>query len=295
MLEDIRLVQRVPKTVRGALRLYSFLSYPSNSVKNRLVPTAETDSSTGPPGLSFTEFSYQLLQAHDFSVLHNAPWDCSIQLGGSDQMGNIMAGVDLIRRQRFASATASSTGSSPESVESENTIAESPAYGLTLPLLTTSSGAKFGKSAGNAIWLSNSLLGDYDFYQFFLRTTDADVSRYLRALTLLPLPHIEEVLTQHGQDPARRIAQRALADSVTEMVRGETGLERAKVASKLLFEKGGDEKMQLKVSEIVHAFEGDSRLVRVQRDQAMGADIVKLAALVGVCKSKGSSGCSLST
>jgi tyrosyl-tRNA synthetase len=146
---------------------------------------------TAESGISFTEFSYQLLQAHDFQVLHGSH-KCRAQIGGSDQWGNIVAGIDLIKR------------SSREQLKAE----EEP-FGLTIPLLTTSSGEKFGKSAGNAVWLDEKMTGVHDFYQvskrhrvalilqFFLRTTDADVGRYLKLFTFLPLERIQQYMTEH--------------------------------------------------------------------------------------------------
>lgn len=138
-----------------------------DSVKNRLAK-----------GISYTEFTYQLLQARDFEHLFTSH-ECTVQIGGSDQWGNITAGVELIRR-----------------VTSDETT-QDKAFGLTLPLLTTSSGDKFGKSAGNAIWLNSSLTSVFDFYQFWLKTPDADVERFLRLLTLAPLSDIEQLMEQH--------------------------------------------------------------------------------------------------
>lgn len=185
-------------------------------------------------GLSFTEFTYQLLQAFDFYHLHRTR-GCTIQLGGSDQWGNILAGVELIDRIARAEAATSSSD--------DNTLAstESAAHGLTTPLLTTSTGAKFGKSAGNAVWLDRRLTSVLDFYQvclrslevfarlenshheqFFLRTADADVGTYLRMFTLLPIQRIEEALEEHGSSPDKRTAQRLLASEVVELVHGGT-------------------------------------------------------------------------
>lgn len=145
------------------------------SVKTRL---------NSPSGISFTEFTYNLLQAYDFHHLH-AHNNVSVQLGGSDQYGNIMAGVEMCLR----------SGGSPLS-DPEHTDT-SKVYGLTMPLLTTASGHKFGKSAGNAIWLSDQLTSAFEVYQYFLRTADADVSTYLKTFTFLPLERIEDVLTEH--------------------------------------------------------------------------------------------------
>ncbi|KAK7692789.1 hypothetical protein QCA50_004422 [Cerrena zonata] len=133
-------------------------------------------------GISFTEFTYQLLQAYDFYVLHKNH-QCSIQIGGSDQWGNIVAGIDLINR---INPQVGSDGAH-----------EDKAFGITTPLLTNASGAKFGKSAGNAVALDSSITSVFDFYQFFLRTADSDVGRYLKIFTLLPVEKIDEVLQAH--------------------------------------------------------------------------------------------------
>ena len=236
-----------------------------DSVKNRLTP-AESEGSSA-PGLSFTEFTYQLLQAYDFSVLHREPYHCSLQIGGSDQMGNISAGIDLIRRQEASKGA---------------DIREDPAYGLTLPLLTTANGAKLGKSAGNAVWISPELLSDMDFYQYFLRSADADVERFLRSLTLLPTQRIDEVLAEHDKDRSKRLAQETLAAEMTELVRGDTALQRARVATKVLF---GTRLNDLRAGDVIFAFENDARLVHMPR-QVLGSEIIGVAADAGLSASK---------
>ncbi|KAN0064513.1 tyrosyl-tRNA synthetase [Thecaphora frezii] len=256
-----------------------------DSVKWRLVP----DESGEAPGMSFTEFSYQLLQAYDFSVLHSGTWKCSVQIGGSDQMGNIMAGIDLIRRFKAASQPeqAEVEGKAEAETEAEGKGEEkhaSPAYGLTLPLLTTSSGAKFGKSAGNAVWLSPRLLGDFDFYQFFLRARDDEVEKYLLALTLLPVRRIREVMQEHEADRKKRRAQTTLAGEVTELVRGQEARKRAELATRVLYET---ELENLDVESVVEAFGGAKTLVVLEkREEWIGAEITKLAATVNLVKSR---------
>jgi tyrosyl-tRNA synthetase len=143
--------------------------------------------------LSFTEFSYQILQAYDFYHLYQKE-NCKIQLGGSDQWGNITAGTELIRRRL-----------------------QQEAYGITTPLLTTSSGKKFGKSEGNAIWLSDAKTSAYDFYQFFMRTEDSDVIKLLKYFTFLPLDRITEIEQEHSNKPESRLAQAILAAEVTKV------------------------------------------------------------------------------
>ncbi|HET6965002.1 MAG TPA: tyrosine--tRNA ligase [Acidimicrobiales bacterium] len=167
--------------------------------------------------LSFTEFSYMLLQSWDFVQLHDR-YGCELQLGGSDQWGNITEGVDLIRRLRGASA-----------------------YGLTSPLVTKSDGTKFGKTESGAVWLDPARTSPYGFYQFWLRTNDADAAGYLRRFTMLERGRIEELESSLADHPERRDAQRALAAEMTAMVHGREEAERAETASAVLFtDKIGD-------------------------------------------------------
>lgn len=162
--------------------------------------------------LSYTEFSYMLLQAYDFLFLRKN-YDCKIQMGGSDQWGNITAGIDLIRK-----------------------VLGKDAYGITFPLLTTSSGAKFGKSEqGTPVWLDPSRTSPYQMYQHLIRTDDRDVVRYLRLLTLIDLKEIEELEDVHRKEPEKREAHRALAFSVTEMVHGKEAAMAAQRASEILY------------------------------------------------------------
>jgi tyrosyl-tRNA synthetase len=162
-------------------------------------------------GISFTEFSYMLLQAYDFLVL-NERAGCVLQMGGSDQWGNITAGIELIRRVRGQRA-----------------------HGLVLPLVTTSAGVKFGKTEAGAVWLDPKLTSPYRFYQFWLNTDDRDVGRYLTYFTLLPPSEIAGIVETHEADPGRRAAQRVLAEEVTRVVHGADELARAGRASTLLF------------------------------------------------------------
>jgi tyrosyl-tRNA synthetase len=173
------------------------------TVKRRL----EDDSS----GISYTEFSYSILQSYDFVTL-NRRYDCSIQMGGSDQWGNITSGIDLTRRM---------TGNR--------------AYAITYPLITTSDGTKFGKSMGNAIWLDPGQTSPYMFYQFWLGTADADVIQYLKIFAFLPLAEIEQIAAAHDQDPGMRVAHKVLAQEVTRLVHGEQGLQAAERITEGLF------------------------------------------------------------
>ena len=173
------------------------------SVRRRL----EDDDS----GISFTEFSYQLLQSYDFWELHRR-YGCTLQMGGSDQWGNITAGIDLVRR-----------------------LGGSRCHGIVFPLLTASGGVKFGKTEAGTVWLDPERTSPYSFYQFWLNTEDADVVRYLKAFTLLDGGDVEELARAVAERPHRREAQRRLAAEVTRVVHGVDGLERAEQASRVLF------------------------------------------------------------
>ena len=162
-------------------------------------------------GISFTEFSYLLLQAYDFLVLHDR-FGCTLQMGGSDQWGNITAGCDLIRRLRGAKANA-----------------------LVMPLVTTSAGVKFGKTEAGAVWLDPQLTSPFHFYQFWLNTDDRDVIRYLKFFTFLSREAIEQLANVTVNAPERREAQRALAREVTALVHGGDHVARAERAAAVLF------------------------------------------------------------
>jgi tyrosyl-tRNA synthetase len=161
--------------------------------------------------LSFTEFSYMLLQAWDFLQLYDR-YGCELQLGGSDQWGNITEGIDLIRRRR-----------------------EVQAYGLTSPLVTKADGSKFGKTESGNVWLDPALTSPYEFFQFWLRTGDAEVGAYLRRFTFLPRERIEELDQATSTRPERREAQRQLAFALTALVHGEDEARRAEKAAAVLF------------------------------------------------------------
>jgi len=167
----------------------------------------------GESGISFTEFSYQLLQANDFRHLHETQ-RCELQIGGSDQWGNITAGIDLIKRKLGH---------------------EHKVFGWTFPLITKSDGTKFGKTAEGAVWLDPARTSPYRFYQFFLNSEDAKVSEYLRKFTFLERQEIEALEAAHAKAPGAREAQRRLAAEVTRLVHGEKALEAARRASAVLF------------------------------------------------------------
>jgi tyrosyl-tRNA synthetase len=162
-------------------------------------------------GLSYTEFSYALLQAYDFLVLHDQ-FGCTLQMGGSDQWGNITAGMDLIRRVRGGKA-----------------------HGIVLPLITTASGTKFGKTEAGTVWLDPELTKPYEFYQFWLNAEDRDAVRYLRFFTFFDRARIEELEAASSREPEKRHAQRELAREVTRLVHGEAAVRDAEAASETLF------------------------------------------------------------
>ena len=173
------------------------------SVKKRL------EASDG--ALTFTEFSYQILQGNDFLHLYDA-YGCTMEIGGADQWGNITAGTDLVHRMRGKTV-----------------------FGLTFPLLLDSSGKKFGKSEGNAMFLNAERTSIYDWYQFFLCAPDADVIRYLKVFSLKPLEEIAELERQMKENPEARIPQKALAEELTTLIHGEEGLKTALAATNVLF------------------------------------------------------------
>ncbi len=162
-------------------------------------------------GISFTEFSYVLMQAYDFLVLLDR-YDCTVQMGGSDQWGNITAGIDLIRRMRG-----------------------SRAFGVVFPLVTSATGVKFGKTEAGTVWLDPARTSPYRFFQFWLNADDRDAITYLKFFTLLGKAEVVELESALAERPHERAAQRALAEDVTRRVHGETGLSRAQQATQVLF------------------------------------------------------------
>jgi tyrosyl-tRNA synthetase len=162
-------------------------------------------------GISYTEFSYALLQAYDFLVLHER-FNCTVQMGGSDQWGNIVSGMDLIRRVRGGKA-----------------------HGLVMPLITTSSGTKFGKTESGTIWLDPGLTKPYEFYQFWFNVDDRDAVRYLKFFTFLDQPRIDDLERASAREPEKRHSQRELAREVTRIVHGDAAVADAESAAQALF------------------------------------------------------------
>jgi len=212
-------------------------------------------------GISYTEFSYMLLQAFDFYALcrdHN----CELQIGGTDQWGNITAGIDLIRKK-----------------------AARAAHGLTLPLITKSDGTKFGKTEAGTVWLSAGRTSVYKFYQFWVRTDDRDVVRYLKFFTFLGQDEIGALEKQHGENPGARAAHRALAKAVTDLVHGPTATAEAIRASEILFGGALAGVSETTFNEIV----GEVPTKEVEKAQLDGAGkpLIELLVSGGLCPSKG--------
>ncbi|MCM2279957.1 MAG: tyrosine--tRNA ligase [Oligoflexia bacterium] len=217
-------------------------------------------------GISYTEFSYMLLQAYDFHVLSQRE-GCRLQIGGSDQWGNITAGTDLSRRMR------ASAGEEPLEL-----------YGMTHPLVTKADGTKFGKTEQGTIWLDPKKTSPYRFYQFLIQTADADVVTYLHYFTFLPLKRIAELAESVRTTPEKREAQQALAREVTLLVHGEAELARAERASQALF---GAAIRELDEQTLLDVMSG-APTTRLSRER-LGAGLPLIDALVeaGLCASKG--------
>ncbi|ORX83008.1 tyrosine-tRNA ligase [Basidiobolus meristosporus CBS 931.73] len=230
---------------------------------------ARMDSSHG---ISFTEFSYQLLQANDFWHLYKHH-NCSIQLGGSDQWGNITAGIDLIQKRHNYETQGSFTST-------ENDLG---VYGITLPLLTTSTGEKFGKSAGNAVWLNENMTSLFDFYQFFMKTPDSEVKKLLNVFTFLTTQEIDEIDNEHQKSPEARLGQIKLANEVTELVHGVEGLKKAQTATRVLFQ---NDLKSVRADDIINAFSNDQRLKSLDASFITQSDVAQIAVASGACSSK---------
>jgi tyrosyl-tRNA synthetase len=216
-------------------------------------------------GISFTEFSYMLMQAYDFLELHRR-YGAVLQLGGSDQWGNITAGIELIRRTEGAEA-----------------------HAVTLPLVTTASGAKFGKSESGAVWLDPERTSPYKFYQFWLNVDDRDAPRYLRYFTLLSREEVTSLDQVTAQHPERREAQQALAREMTARVHGEQALKSAIQVSEFLF--GALEPSELS-AEALAVLSAEAPFVEVKESevtdtQGNGLDVLKLLAAAGLAASNG--------
>ncbi|XP_058047575.1 tyrosine--tRNA ligase, mitochondrial [Ahaetulla prasina] len=191
--------------VGGHLRMGTLLS--RQSCKARL---------SSPEGMGLAEFLYPALQAYDFLHLHRS-YGCLIQLGGADQLGNIMSGYDLVSK-----------------------VTDKDVYGITVPLITSTAGDKLGKSAGNAVWLNRNRTSPFELYQFFVRQPDATVERYLKLFTFLSGLEIDHIMQVHAKEPEKRGPQKRLAAEVTKLVHGRNGLESAKRCTKAFYHSNVD-------------------------------------------------------
>lgn len=212
-------------------------------------------------GISYTEFSYMLLQAFDFYHLRR-DFDCELQIGGSDQWGNITAGIDLCRKKLGAQV-----------------------FGLTLPLITNADGSKFGKTEKGAIWLDPARTSVYRFYQFWINTDDRDVIRYLKFFTFLSREDIASLAAEHESNSGSRVAHKALARAVTELIHGREAAVEAVRASEILFGGGLDGIQESTFREIVG--EVPTRLVERARFADPGLPLVEALVLAGLGSSKG--------
>ncbi len=238
-LRDIAINFRVPQMLA------------KESVKKRL------EASEG--ALTFTEFSYQILQGNDFLHLYDN-FGCTMEVGGADQWGNITAGTDLVHRMRGKTV-----------------------YGLTFPLLLDSSGKKFGKSEGNALFLNGEMTSVYDWYQYFLRAADEDVIRYLKVFSQKSLEEIAELEARMKANPEARIPQKALAEELTLLVHGAEGLKKAQDATSTLF--GGDVKGK-SAEELLTIFK-DVKSAELEKSTVLGKPVFMVAAQAGMFASNG--------
>lgn len=229
-----------------------------DSVKNRI-------SSDDSEGMSFTEFTYQMVQGYDFLHLYKEK-DCSIQMGGSDQWGNITTGTELIRR-----------------------VAGGKGFAITCPLITKSDGSKFGKSEGGNVWLDANRTSPYKFYQYWLNSSDEDAEKYIKIFTFLTESDINNLINEHREAPHLRVLQKRLSEEITTMVHSKEDLENAIKASEILFGNStGDDLKQLNEQTFLDVFDGVPLTEIAQADIETGLDIIAaLAEKGGFLKSNG--------
>ncbi len=216
-----------------------------DSVKKRFDPNENTD------GMSFTEFSYQLLQGYDFLHLYRQK-GLTLQMGGSDQWGNITTGTELIRR-----------------------IAGGKAYALTCPLITKADGTKFGKSEGGNVWLDAEKTSPYKFYQYWINVSDEDAQRYIKIFTMLSREEIELLISEHQAAPHLRVLQNKLAEELTVLVHGREELQKAQKASQILFGNStSDDLRQLDAKTFLEVFDGVPQAEVTRTEIAAGLDMI---------------------
>ena len=232
-----------------------------DSVKKRLSSDGE--------GMSFTEFTYQLIQGYDFYHLHKTH-NCLLQMGGSDQWGNITTGTELVRRMNTDSESAK-------------------AFAMTCPLITKADGSKFGKSEGGNIWLDSDKTSVYKFYQFWLNTTDVDAEKYIKIFTFLPKETIDSLIEEHKVAPHLRVLQRKLAEEVTTLVHSKSDLNKAIQASNILFgNSSSDDLKQLDNATFLEVFDGVPQAEISKNEIGSGINIVEvLNEKTGFLKSNG--------
>ena len=210
-------------------------------------------------GMSFTEFTYQLLQGYDFLHLYNE-YNCKVQLGGADQWGNITTGTELIRRK---------LGS------------EAEAFAITCPLITKADGTKFGKTESGNVWLDARYTSPYKFYQFWLNVSDDDAKRYIKIFTLLDRETIEALIAEHDEAPHLRVLQKRLAEEITTMIHSKEELEKAQAASNILFGNATSEALRsLDEATLLQVFEGVPQFTMSRED--LGKPFVDVVA--EICK-----------
>ena len=227
------------------------------SVKKRL--TSEDSE-----GMSFTEFTYQLFQGYDFLYLYEK-YDCKLQMGGSDQWGNITTGSELVRRK-----------------------AKGKAYAITCPLVTKADGTKFGKSEGGNIWLDKNRTSPYKFYQYWLNSSDEDSESYIKKFTYLNEEEINELIAKHREEPHMRLLQKTLAQEITVLVHSQQDYENALKASGILFGKStSDDLKSLDTQTFLDIFNGVPQAKATKTDLEKGIDLIELFVSNGFMKSNG--------
>ncbi|MBT8385357.1 MAG: tyrosine--tRNA ligase [Bacteroidia bacterium] len=229
-----------------------------DSVKNRLNPDAKE-------GMSFTEFTYQLIQGYDFLHLFKEK-NCKLQMGGSDQWGNITTGTELIRRKT-----------------------QGKAFAITCPLVTKADGTKFGKTEGGNVWLDAERTSPYKFYQYWLNASDVDAEKYIKIFTFLDRQTVEKLIKEHQEAPHLRLLQKTVANEVTEMVHSKEALENAIKASNILFGRStADDLKGLDEKTFLDVFDGVPQAEISKNDLEKGIDIIDaLNAKSGFLKSNG--------
>ena len=222
-----------------------------DSVKKRL----QSDSKTG---MSFTEFTYQLIQGYDFLHLFKEK-QCKIQMGGSDQWGNIVTGVELVRRKESGKV-----------------------FALTCPLITKSDGSKFGKSEHGNIWLDKKRTSPYRFYQYWLNSSDDDSKKYIKIFTLLSNQEIENLIQKHDESPNLRILQKKIAEEITMMVHSKEDLRKVQKATEILFGKSTTEDLKKIDRQIfLDVFEGVPKVQILKKEIKSGVDIISALVSIG--------------